>query len=213
MNNDSFKDYYKILQVDRNAVQEVITVAYKSLAKKYHPDLNLNNLNEANEKMKVINEAYNILNNAESRTKYNLTYDSHTKNNINDSSISNTYNSYMTRKSRKEHTKKENIKRNSFLKFKKRNIVLASVIAILFIFMIAGKILISNDYISNNKIQRDIGTNIKQTNRMKADFDNNHPNNSDNYSGKPVRKASSDHDMQTNDISQQEKYIQKKSAN
>lgn len=205
MNNDSFKDYYKILQVDRNAAQEVITVAYKSLAKKYHPDLNLNNLNEANEKMKAINEAYSILNDAESRRKYNLTYDSYRKNNINNSSINNssinnTYNSYMTRRERKEYTKKENVKRDSSLKFKKRNIVITSIIAILFICMIVEKILIGNDYASTGKIQKDINTDIKQTDRMRDDFDSNRLNNSDNYSGRPVRKGSSYHDTQINDM-------------
>jgi curved DNA-binding protein CbpA len=207
MNNDSFKDYYKILQVDRNAAQEVITVAYKSLAKKYHPDLNLNNL-EANEKMKTINEAYNVLNNAESRRKYNLTYDSYRKNDINNSSINNTYNSYMTRKESKEdikkqsreYTKKENIKIEGFLKFKKRNIVITSIIAILFICMIAGKILIGSDYALTGKVQKDINTDIKQTDRMRDDFDSNRLNNSDNYSGRPVRKGSSYHDTQINDM-------------
>lgn len=33
------KNYYKILEVDKNASNEVIKVAYKSLVKKYHPDL------------------------------------------------------------------------------------------------------------------------------------------------------------------------------
>lgn len=203
MNNDSFKDYYKIFQVDRNAAQEVITVAYKSLAKKYHPDLNFNNLNEANEKMKVINEAYSILNDAQSRRKYNLTYDAYMKNDINNSTINNNYNSYMTKKDSKEDTKKENIKRNSFFKFKKRNTIIASIISILFICIIAEKILISNDYASIDKIQNDISTDIKQIDKMKADFDSNNLNYSDKYSEKPVRKASSYHDMQINDISKQ----------
>lgn len=216
MNNSNFKDYYKILQVDRNAAQEVITVAYKSLAKKYHPDLNLNNLNEANEKMKDINEAYRILNSLESRKKYNLTYDSYIKNDINNSSINDsdvnngsvnnssvdrTYNSYMTRKDRKEYAKKENLKRNVFLKFKKKNIAIASIIAIFFTYMIAEKVLISNHYDSIGKIEKGVSTNVKQTNRMKDGFDNNHSSNPDNHPGKPVDKANSYHDMQTNDAS------------
>lgn len=211
MNNSNFKDYYKILQVDRNAAQEVITVAYKSLAKKYHPDLNLNNLNEANEKMKDINEAYRILNNLESRKKYNLTYDSYIKSDINNSSINNsgvnnssvdrTYNSYMTRKDRKEYAKKENLKRNVFFKFKKKNIAIASIIAIFFTYMIAEKVLISNHYDSIGKIEKGVSTNVKQTNRMKDGFDNSHSSNPDNHPGKPIDKADSYHDMQTDDAS------------
>lgn len=204
MNNDSFKDYYKILQVDRNAAQDVITVAYRSLARKYHPDLNLNNSDEANEKMKAINEAYRILSDVESRRKYNLTYDSYIKkdinnsninsSNINNSSVSTNFNSYVTRKSRKEYTKQYNSKRFNFLKSKKRNLAIAGIVAILFTCMIAGKILISNDYSASGKNERGIGTNVKQTDRMRRDFDSNHLNNPDNNSERPDRKLGSDHD-------------------
>lgn len=204
MNNDSFKDYYKILQVDRNAVQEEIAIAYKSLAKKYHPDLNFNNLDEANEKMKTINEAYNVLNNAESRIKYNLTYDLYIKNNINNSSVNNNYNSYVTRKDSKEYIKKENIGINSFFKLKKRNMVSASIIAIFFICMLTVNILISNDYTSTGEIHKNVGTSTKETDRMREGSDNNHLNNSNNYSRKSGRKASSHNDRQTNDIPQQD---------
>jgi len=55
-----FKDYYKILGVDRNASREEISRAFKKLAKKYHPDLNPNNP-EAENKFKEINEAYEII--------------------------------------------------------------------------------------------------------------------------------------------------------
>ncbi len=215
MNKDSFKNYYKTLQVDRNATQEAITMAYKSLAKKYHPDLNLNNnLNEANEKMKDINEAYNTLNNAENRTKYNLIYDSHMENIINDantnssnnnnSSVNNTYNSYMTEEIRKEDVKKQNIKIRNFFKLNKRNIVIASIIGILFMYMVAEKALVSKDYASIHKIQRNISANIEQTDKMKADVHGDHVNYSDNHSGNPAKKAGSHHDMQINDTSNQE---------
>lgn len=199
MNNDSFKDYYKILKVDRSAEQDAITAAYRSLAKKYHPDLNFNNLDEANEKMKVINEAYRILNDVQSRRKYNLTYDARRKNNIN-----NTYDSYMTRKESKEDVKKENIIMKSFLKFKKRNAIIASIIGILFIYIFAEKILISSDYRSIEKNRNNIDPSIRQTDKVRDDFSNNHLNNSDNYHKKPARKISSDKDRQTNDISQQD---------
>ena len=53
------KNYYEILEVDKNASEEVIEKAYKTLAKKYHPDLQ-NNSN-CQDKMRQINEAYEIL--------------------------------------------------------------------------------------------------------------------------------------------------------
>jgi len=64
-----YKDYYKILGVDKNASKEEISKAFKKLAKKYHPDLNPNNP-EAENKFKEINEAYEVLKDPEKRKLY-----------------------------------------------------------------------------------------------------------------------------------------------
>ena len=49
------KNYYEILEVDRNASKEIIEKAYKTLAKKYHPDVQEQNQKKiAEEKMKLI---------------------------------------------------------------------------------------------------------------------------------------------------------------
>lgn len=74
------KDYYKILQVNKEASSEVISKVYKILAKKYHPDANPDNKFEAEEKFKEISEAYEILSNEEKRKNYNLEFDSQTEN-------------------------------------------------------------------------------------------------------------------------------------
>ena len=67
------KNYYQILEVDTNASFEVIEKAYKTLAKKYHPDLQENSLkNDSEEKLKLINEAYEVLSNEEKRKNYDL---------------------------------------------------------------------------------------------------------------------------------------------
>mgnify|MGYP004496789599 CR=1 FL=1 len=66
------KNYYEILEVDKNASQEVIEKAYKALAKKYHPDLQQGTQKqEYAEKMKIINQAYDVLSDSLKREKYN----------------------------------------------------------------------------------------------------------------------------------------------
>lgn len=65
------KDYYKILEVNKDASQEIISKVYKILAKKYHPDLqNDQNKSTSEEKFKEISEAYEILSDEEKRKEY-----------------------------------------------------------------------------------------------------------------------------------------------
>ncbi len=66
-------NYYDILEVSKNASPEIIEKAYKTLVKKYHPDLQKDeDKNKYEEKIKKINEAYNILSDPEKRKKYDL---------------------------------------------------------------------------------------------------------------------------------------------
>lgn len=53
-------DYYKILQVDKNATEEELKKAYRKLAMKWHPDKNPNNKKDAETKFKQISEAYEV---------------------------------------------------------------------------------------------------------------------------------------------------------
>lgn len=63
-------DYYKLLQVDSTADYEILEIAYKRMAKKYHPDVC--KLEDCLEKMLQINDAYSILKNPVSRRQYDL---------------------------------------------------------------------------------------------------------------------------------------------
>ncbi len=74
----AFIDYYKILGIDKNATPADIKKAYRKLARKHHPDVNPND-KEAEIKFKQINEANEVLSNAENRKKYD-TYGEHWKN-------------------------------------------------------------------------------------------------------------------------------------
>lgn len=64
-----YKDYYKVLGVERSASQDEIKKAYRKLAVKYHPDKNPDD-KVAEEKFKEISEAYQVLGNADTRKKY-----------------------------------------------------------------------------------------------------------------------------------------------
>lgn len=69
MNGLAKRDYYEVLNVGKDASEEEIKRAYRSQAKKYHPDLNPNN-EEAETKFKEANEAYEILSDREKRSRY-----------------------------------------------------------------------------------------------------------------------------------------------
>lgn len=64
----SYKDYYKILGVDKKADERAIKSAYRRLAKKYHPDVNKES--GAEERYKDINEAYEVLSDPQKRSTY-----------------------------------------------------------------------------------------------------------------------------------------------
>ena len=63
------KDYYEVLGVPRTASDEEIKKAYKKLVKKYHPDLNPDS-KTAEEKMKEVNQAYDVLSDPDKRARY-----------------------------------------------------------------------------------------------------------------------------------------------
>ncbi|TYB71513.1 J domain-containing protein [Bizionia saleffrena] len=65
----AYIDYYKVLEVSKDASDKDIKKAYRKLARKHHPDLNPND-KEAEKRFKEINEANEVLSNSENRKKY-----------------------------------------------------------------------------------------------------------------------------------------------
>ena len=86
------KNYYEILDIEKNATQEDIKKAYKNLAKKYHPDVNQND-KSLEEKFKEISEAYEVLGDDNKRYNYDLKIN---RTKINFSSNFNNFNIYDT---------------------------------------------------------------------------------------------------------------------
>lgn len=65
------KDYYEILGVSRNTSPEEIKKAYRKLARKHHPDVNVNS-KDAEARFKEISEAYDTLSDPDKKKKYDL---------------------------------------------------------------------------------------------------------------------------------------------
>ena len=63
------RDYYEVLGLSKGADEASIKKAYRTLAKKYHPDMNPDNA-EAEQKFKEVNEAYSVLSDPDKKAKY-----------------------------------------------------------------------------------------------------------------------------------------------
>ncbi|CAG8552045.1 15769_t:CDS:1 [Racocetra persica] len=83
-NNYQILNYYKVLEISKNATQEEIKTAYKRLALEYHPDKQSGKLDAekkaSEEKMKQINAAYETLSDPEKRKEYDSLIDSRERN-------------------------------------------------------------------------------------------------------------------------------------
>ena len=64
------RDYYEVLGVNKNATDDELKKAYRQMAKKYHPDANPDNKEEAEKKFKEVNEAYEVLSDKQKRQMY-----------------------------------------------------------------------------------------------------------------------------------------------
>lgn len=167
------KDYYRILEVSEYASDDVIKNAYKTLSKKYHPDLHKSQYKIFEQKMKEINEAYNVLINPETRKEYDqslkkekekpVIVNNPYKNNINESNV------YTSNKSEKEQKIMNSLNLNKIIILA----MILSIIVLLFIFVSISKVFNIDDFniknvavgVSENYITQNYGEPI--------DYDNN----------------------------------------
>lgn len=70
-----FKDYYKVLGVERGADQKTVSRAFRRLAREFHPDVNKRK--GAEDRFKELNEAYQVLGDAAKRAQYDQIYDAY----------------------------------------------------------------------------------------------------------------------------------------
>jgi curved DNA-binding protein len=69
MNANGYRDYFKVLGVERSADADAIKRAFRKLARQYHPDVNPDN-SEAEAKFKEVSEAYEVLSDPDKRRRY-----------------------------------------------------------------------------------------------------------------------------------------------
>lgn len=93
------KDYYKILGVSKNATEQEIKKAYRSLALKYHPDKSPNN----QQKFTEVSEAYQALSNKNKRAEYDNMYNYY-NNNTASTNYSKTYKTHNNQQNHKVYT-------------------------------------------------------------------------------------------------------------
>ncbi len=68
--SEKFINYYELLGIDPRAGPEKVRQAYLNKVKEWHPDKNPDRAEEAEEKTKILNQAYHILGDAERRKNY-----------------------------------------------------------------------------------------------------------------------------------------------
>lgn len=138
---------YDILEISENASEEVIKVAYKALAKKYHPDVFKGDSKEAEKKMKQINEAFETLSDEHKRRRY----DEFLRNKRRDSKAGNNTESQSQEQ---KNIKREDVihkKDSKFSKVKKKTAIIFAIVVVALLVIVAGSFFMKNISILDEK--------------------------------------------------------------
>lgn len=187
-------NYYEILEVSTNASKEVIKNAYRALIKKYHPDSYIGNKVYAENKLKKINEAYEVLSDDNKRLLYD--YDNGFKIDPNAPTKSETEQTYDkptehkqndTKNDKKVVSKKDELKNKIIEIFKNRRNVVICIVSLFLVAFVFGFI-ISSPNEENEKDNQDEEVTVneeKDEDKQDTTIDKNYNyNNYNNYSDK-----------------------------
>lgn len=147
--------YYEILEVNEHASKEVIHMAYKALCKKYHPDVFSGDKKFAEEQMKKINAAYDVLSDDVKRKEY----DEYLKG----------------QKNNKQDNEQIDIskKTSKFQIDTKKKVIISIILSILLVAIIVGILLINSVYQNNSNKEKKDETNYSNDNTVENNYTNN----------------------------------------
>lgn len=182
-------NYYEILEVSTNASKEVIKNAYRALIKKYHPDSYTGNKIYAENKLKEINEAYEVLSDDNKRLLYD--YDNGFKTDPNapmpEVELYSQFSEYQKNNNKTENEvsdKKDDLKSKLIEIFKnKRNfaicVLLLFIVAFIFGFIISSP---NNSKVKENQDEKVTESDDENDNKQDTKVDKNYNyNNYNNY--------------------------------
>lgn len=211
--------FYEILGVSKNASQEEIRNAYKTLVKKYHPDLYQGDKAFAEKKTQEINEAYDILSDSEKRASYNVEIDSPSYSesySYTPPKYSSNYNPYTSYQNRYSYTAKSNeyekrysdyhrsktpnsdysnqgdVVFDSFARKLGANFLVIVVVFIFYLIIFIATILQYNSYKKDQKtkeLNRSFNNTINETNTNLDNNNNNEFNINDYISDSELRQV------------------------
>lgn len=203
--------FYEILGVSKNASQEEIRNAYKTLVKKYHPDLYQGDKSFAEKKTKEINEAYDILSDSGKRASYNAeidppstsetysytppkyssTYDPYTsyQNRYSYSAKSNEYEKrysdyHRSKTPNSDYTDKRDVVFDSFANKLGANFLVVLVVFIFYVVIFIATVFQYNSYKKDQatkELNKNFNNTINDTNNNLENYDNNDNFNINDY--------------------------------
>lgn len=173
--NGNDKDYYELLEISREASDEVVKNAYRALAKKYHPDINNVDDEVVQEKIRQINIAYEVLSNPEKRKQY-------------DEQLQETENEYVEKV--EEQLEEGDI--DETLSPKKKKMVIIFVIVIVFVFISLSTFLVVS--ILNNPVDLNKESSIQkqEENVERVDKDSKKDDNDSKFTEKVIESYDKD---------------------